>query len=362
MIKDKYKKLPMFWKITIASTIVFIVFILFIFIAQSALFLDWFIKHKNKYDIDLSIFKDMFESYWDLVIVSGILGTIISILGGVVVSKVFLKDVKKLTNTMEEIKNEGSLDKRVEIEGDRIDEFAKLGLVFNSLMDDVEDSFDREKRFVQDASHELKTPLTIIRGHLSLLNRWGKNDKEVLEKSLKTSLEEVDRLIYLVNNLLDMSKLDNIKEKLKGNSNIKEVVYTVLENFKLISPKYNINVEYNNVEEFPMDALYLKQILIIFIDNAIKYSGENKDINLIFEKYSDRFSFEVVDKGIGISKENIDKLFNRFYRVDESRNSKTGGNGLGLSISKKIVDSYGGEIFVTSKEGEGSSFKVIIEI
>lgn len=361
MIKEKYKKLPMLWKITIASTLVFIVFILFIVFAQTAVFIDWFIKHKNKYDIDLSIFKDMFESYGDLIMVSGALGIIISIFGGIVISKVFLKDVKKLTNTMEEIKSEGSLDKRVEIGEDRRDEFTKLGLVFNSLMDDVEDSFNREKRFVQDASHELRTPLTIIRGHLSLLNRWGKDDKEVLDKSLKTSLEEVDRLIYLVNNLLDMSKLDNLKESLSGNSNVKEVVNTVLENFKVINPEYNINVQYNNIEEFPMDKLHLKQILIIFIDNAIKYSNKNKDIDLIFEKYNERFSFEVVDRGIGISKENIDKLFNRFYRVDESRNSKTGGNGLGLSIGKKLVSAYGGKIFVKSEEGKGSTFRVIIE-
>ena len=219
MIKEKYNKLPIFWKITIASAIVFAVFILFIAIAQTAVFFDWFIEHRSKYRIELNIFDDIFESYGYLILITAVLGLFISVIGAMAISRLFLKNIRELTNTMEQIKNEGRLDKRVNIIGYGRDEISKLSIVFNSLMDDLEASFNRERRFVQDASHELKTPLTIIKGHLSLLNRWGKNDKEVLDKSIKASSEEVDRLIDLVKTLLDISKLDNLNERLSGSCN-----------------------------------------------------------------------------------------------------------------------------------------------
>lgn len=360
MIKEKYNKLPIFWKITIASAIVFAVFILFIAIAQTAVFFDWFIDHRSKYGIELNIFDDIFESYGYLILITAVLGLFISVIGAMAISRLFLKNIRELTNTMEQIKNEGRLDKRVNIIGDGRDEISKLGIVFNSLMDDLEASFNRERRFVQDASHELKTPLTIIKGHLSLLNRWGKNDKEVLDKSIKASSEEVDRLIDLVKTLLDISKLDNLNERLSGSCNTEEVLKNILDDFSIIKSDYNIKVNYNGIKTFPMSELHMKQLIIILLDNAIKYSTTNKNIDIIFEKNNNNKILKVVDRGIGIPKEDIPFLFDRFYRVDESRNSKTGGNGLGLSIAKKLVNIYGGTIFVNSKLGEGSIFEIKI--
>lgn len=360
MIKSKYKKLPIFWKITIASAIVFSIFILFIVIAQTAVFFDWFIDHRNKYGIELKIFDDIFESYGYLIIVTAVLGLVISIIGGMAISRLFLKNIRELTNTMEQIKNEGRLDKRVTIANGGRDEISKLSIVFNSLMDDLEASFNRERRFVQDASHELKTPLTIIKGHLSLLNRWGKNDKEVLDKSIKASSEEVDRLIDLVKTLLDISKLDNLNDRISENCDIEEVLETILDDFSIIKSDYNIKVNYNGIKTFPMNELHMKQIIIILLDNAIKYSNTNKNIDIIFEEENNYKILKVIDRGIGIPKEDIPFLFDRFYRVDESRSSKTGGNGLGLSIAKKLTNIYGGNIFVCSKLGEGSIFQVKI--
>ena len=358
-IKERYNNLPIFWKITIGSVIVFIIFLMFITLAQTFLFFDWFLDHKKKYGINLHIFEDIFESYGYLIIVVSILILIISILGALFISKILLKNISELTNTMEEIKREGRLDRRVKVSKSN-DEISKLCVLFNSLMDDLESSFNRERRFVQDASHELKTPLTIIKGHLSLLNRWGKDDREVLDKSIKASTEEVDRLINLVKTLLDISNLDKVNEKISGNCYNKEVVEGILNDFSILNKNYNITCNYNKIKEFPMKDIHLKQILIILLDNAIKYSGENKEINISFTESYEYKIVTVTDNGIGIPEEDIPLLFDRFYRVDKSRNSKTGGNGLGLSIAKRLAIIYGGDIGVKSKVSVGTSFRVVI--
>ncbi|MGG7078853.1 sensor histidine kinase [Clostridium sardiniense] len=359
MIKEKYKNLPIFWKITVGSIIIFMIFLIFITIAQATVFFEWFFDHKNKYGIDLKIFEDIFESYGYLIIITTILGLIISIIGGLIISRVLLSNIRELTNTMKEIKDEGRLDRRVKVSNSN-DEISKLGIVFNSLMDDVENSFNRERRFVQDASHELRTPLTIIKGHLSLLNRWGKDDKEVLDKSIRASSEEVDRLIVLVNALLDISKLDKVDEMIEGNCSIREVTDSVLNDFSVVHKDYNITCNYNGLTLFPMKDLHIKQLLIILIDNAIKYSKDRKDIKIEFENKCGYSILTVEDSGIGIPEKDIPLLFDRFYRVDESRNSKTGGNGLGLSIAQRIVTIYGGTISVESRPSVGSKFTIKI--
>lgn len=361
MIKEKYKNLPIFWKITLASIIIFVLFLIFITIAQTAILFDWFFDHKRKYGINLKIFEDLFESYGYLIIITTVFGLIISIIGGVIVSRMLLSNIRELTNTMKEIKDEGRLDRRVKVSNSN-DEISKIGIVFNSLMDDVENSFNRERRFVQDASHELKTPLTIIKGHLSLLSRWGKDDREVLDKSIKASIEEVDRLIALVKTLLDISNLDKIDEKIEGNCNIREVVNSVLNDFSIVYKDYNITYNYNGLTSFPMKDLHIKQLLIILIDNAIKYSKDKKDIKIEFKNDSRNSILIVEDFGIGIPEKDMPLLFDRFYRVDESRNSKTGGNGLGLSIAKRLVTIYGGTISVESRLSLGSKFIVKIPI
>ena len=153
------------------------------------------------------LFEDYLEATVNIMIFLIILAIIISLLAGMFISKRFVNKLKKLRDTMEEIKEKG-ISNRVEINNKK-DEFDKVNIVFNSMMDEVEKTFNAQKQFVQDASHELRTPLTIIKGHLKMLDRWGKNDKETLDKSIKVSLNEVERLTKLVNDLLQLSKVEN---------------------------------------------------------------------------------------------------------------------------------------------------------
>ncbi|MEG2788521.1 MAG: histidine kinase dimerization/phospho-acceptor domain-containing protein [Romboutsia sp.] len=165
------------------------------------------------------MYKDFIKNTIPIIIIMLVMGLLISLLAGIYISKQFIKKLKKLSSTMKEIQEKG-ISSRVVIQNPK-DEFDKVNIIFNEIMDSVENSFETQKQFVQDGSHELRTPLTILKGHLKMLDRWEKNDETVLEKSLKISLEEVDRLTKLVNDLLELENIDNEIVKINLRKSIK---------------------------------------------------------------------------------------------------------------------------------------------
>lgn len=305
------------------------------------------------------MFKDYLKATLHIMICVVVLVIIISILAGMYISKKFVHKLKKLRDTMEKIKEKG-ISNRVDIY-DKKDEFDKVNMVFNSMMDEVKESFNSQKQFVNDASHELRTPLTIINGHLKMLDRWGKNDKETLDKSIKVSLNEVERLTKLVNDLLQLSKVENelvINDNLKE-VNIYNVVSEVIYDFEMINKnvKFTYNIEDNL--KLTMMREHLKQLLIIFIDNAIKYSDkEEKKIHINIFKDNNNINISVKDNGIGIPKEDIPKITDKFYRVDKSRKYNN-SFGIGLSIAMQIIKLYKGTFHIDSKVGDGTKVSVI---
>ena len=306
------------------------------------------------------MFKDYLKANVHIMACVVILVIIISILAGMYISKKFVHKLKKLRDTMEKIK-EKDISNRVEIY-DRKDEFDKVNMVFNSMMDKVEESFNIQKQFVNDASHELRTPLTIINGHLKMLDRWGKNDKETLDKSIKVSLNEVERLTKLVNDLLQLSKVENelvINDNLKE-VNIYNVVSEVIYDFEMINKnvKFTYNIEDNL--KLTMMKEHLKQLFIIFIDNAIKYCDkEEKKIHINIFKDNNNINISVKDNGIGIPKEDIPKITDKFYRVDKSRKYNN-SFGIGLSIAMQIIKLYKGTFHIDSTVGDGTKVSVIL--
>lgn len=363
-LKDKYENLPILWKLTIGTTLIIMIFIIFYNIIQFAVVINWILENKAIYIINLEVVEEIIESLAIVVIISGVFGVIASTIGGLWMSKFLLLNVKKVSNTMKEVSSEG-LSHRMPVKKESNDEFDELGRVFNSLMDELEISFNQQKQFIQDASHELRTPLTIIKGHLSLLNRWGKDNPEVLEKSLKASTEEVDRLILLVKSLLELSKLENraddsVEEKVR----VREAILDVIENFKILYPQGNFKyIDKNEVNEIRMKLQDFKQIIIVLLDNAVKYSKEDEK-RIRIEQYRNKENciIKVIDTGIGIPKEDIPFILNRFYRVDKSRSSMPGSAGIGLSIAKGIIDKYKGEILIESEENIGTMVKLILPI
>lgn len=309
--------------------------------------------NNSEYTLQIVLENEMFGDFIDnslpILIVSIILGLILSGIGAMYVSKKFIYKIRKLIETMNEIKANG-LNKRAEI-SEVNDEIDKLNTVFNSMMDEIQHGFDEQTRFVSDASHELKTPLTALHGHLSMLKRWGKNDKERLEKSLDICLKEVERLKKLVNDMLLLSKAEKSVVDLNKVDKIDPVILVdeVIEQYRFLNPNvtYIVNIDENiRIKVEPND---FKQLLIIFVDNSIKYNNkENVEISISIRKEASAIKLEVKDNGIGIPKNEIDNVKKRFYKVDKSRVNNN-SFGIGLSIANRIVSNYNSKIYIESE-------------
>ncbi len=218
--------------------------------------------------------------------------------------------------------------------------------------------------FVANVSHELKTPLTSIKGFAETLRLGALDDHETASRFLGIIEEEADRLFRLINDILSLSELEN--KKVKQNRavvNIERLINHVVSIMTSQAQNKNISMSKDirlKSNDFIGDNDEIKQMLINLIDNAIKYTQENGCVSIEAYDNESKLIITVSDSGIGIPKEHIPRLFERFYRVDKARSKKIGGTGLGLAIVKHIVKSYNGEIEVASKVGIGTKFKVIL--
>ncbi len=312
---------------------------------------------------NLENFENLINQITMLVVITGLVAIILSFVGGRILSFQLLKPINSMIKTMKSIKETG-LNKRVNINNQR-DEMTELGIMFNELMDNLETSFQQQQQFVEDASHELKTPLTIIHGHLSLINRWGKDNPEVLERSLSLSLNETNRLIRMVSELLTLSRGDfSTTPTMLEDIKIKGVIEDVVENFLTLNRDYKIASSIDISSNFTMKIFksHLEQIIIILLDNAIKYSRNKKEIKLHVRLIENNLAIEIKDYGVGIPEEDLPLVMNRFYRVDKARSRKNGGNGLGLAIAKRLLEYYKGSIEIKSVYGEWTKVIIIIPI
>ncbi|RDW22317.1 two-component sensor histidine kinase [Oceanobacillus arenosus] len=310
--------------------------------------------------------EEVFEGFLEKVSWTLILGTILSLVLSIVSGRLLagklLSPLRVLTNTMKKIEGENFAERVPVMETN--DEFSQLSLIFNRMMDKVEASMIQQRKFVGDASHELRTPLAIIHGHLSLLKRWGKNDKEVLDKSLNISINETKRMIELTKELLWLSQFENHQEKQETIESylISDTINEIVSNYLLIYPNLIIHneIDAKHIMQLAIPEEQLRQLLIIIIDNAIKYSGENKEIIITSKIVNDKYRIDIQDNGVGISKEDIPHIFDRFYRVDKARSRESGGSGLGLSIAKEMIEEYEGTIQAESIVGEGTKISLVI--
>lgn len=307
-------------------------------------------------------FDEFMDQVFWILLLGTILSLVLSLIGGQLLAKKFLSPLAVMTKTMSKIEDQ-HFQERIPVM-DTNDEFSQLSTIFNSMMDRIEVSMEQQKRFVEDASHELRTPLAIIHGHLSLLQRWGKNDKKVLDRSLQTSIKETSRVIELTNRLLLLTHTDKLEKEVNDKiaCNAEETLNEVINDYELIYNKLKINkedsVEPNVLLSIPHEQL--KQVLIIILDNAIKYSGENKIITLRLSTQDNRYKIQIQDNGYGISQEDLPYIFDRFFRADKARSRELGGTGLGLSIAKVIIKKYKGEILAESDIGKGTTITIMI--
>jgi signal transduction histidine kinase len=243
------------------------------------------------------------------------------------------------------------------------DELGRLAVVFNQTLERLQSSFESMSRFTSDASHELRTPLTAIRsvGEVALRRTLSEAD---YRDTIGSMLEEVERLSILVENLLILTRNDRIQskpEKISLDMLAKETV----ENLKVLMEEKHqkMMVEFLSNVFISANQHALRQAMTNILDNAIKYTPEGGTISIRILETNDRNAvFEVSDTGRGISKDHLDKIFERFYRVDAGRSRETGGYGLGLAIAQQAVRRNGGRIEVESEAGRGSVFRIVLPI
>ena len=236
-------------------------------------------------------------------------------------------------------------------------------ILSNKTLKLIIEAWNRQTEFVQNASHELRTPLTIIQAKQELLLQ--EPNKKIIDKSkdITVCIKETRRLSKLVKELMilaraDSNKLDLEKEIFNLDSLIKEVSEPYIEMARL--QHKNVTLNLNSVKDLNADKNKITELLIIILDNAIKYTGENDKIDVSTYNKEGKTFIEIADTGIGISKDAMKRIFERFYREDKARSRQTGGNGLGLAIAQTIVQAHNGSIKLVHNEPKGT--KVVIKL
>lgn len=294
--------------------------------------------------------EDMKTLFYVLIAVSGIM-LIPTIIAGTILSRFLLLPIKKLIQTMKEnIRNNDW--KKIDVQNRSHDEIYEMERTFNEMIDYLKANFEKQEIFLSDASHELKTPISIIKSYAQLLDRRAKENPEVLVESIEAIESEADRMQRLVEQMLLLAKNKNdaLLERIDLAVLCKETIAT-------FAGAYARDIQFHQM----VNGLYvngnkaqLQQIVYILIDNALKYS--KGEIKLMVFEHDHEAILKVTDYGQGIPEEDLPHIFDRFYRIDKARTRETGGTGLGLSIAKSIVELHHGDLTVASKLKEGTTF------
>lgn len=310
---------------------------------------------------------DSEEKILDKLILISILGIsiflIAAITGGYFLAGKALSPIEKINTTAREISS-SSLGQRIE-EKNTDDEVGSLIVTLNQLFARLEKAFEREKQFTSDASHELRTPITVIRAQSEKILR--RNDlKEECEETLKIIKKQSDYMGHLIEQLLLLARSDSGKQIIeKEEFDINELVKIVAGEFSAVAENKNIKIITEQSSEsisVLADQSMIIQLLLNLIDNAIKYTPKGGEVKIITEKNDGNLIIKIKDTGRGIPEEDQDNIFERFYRVDKSRSRKKGGTGLGLAICEWIVESHEGSINFESSAGIGTTFIIKLPV
>lgn len=316
--------------------------------------------------VQVIIYSDIREELWEIFLLAKIIALIFTALFLIAVIMILLsgrgifEPIREMTRTVKGI-SEKNLNLRLNVSGSK-NELKELALTFNEMMNRIEDQYNRQKQFVSDASHELRTPIAVIQGYAVMLDRWGKDDQAVLQESIDAIKNEAENMQELIDKLLFLARHDNSTFVFeKEEFSLTEMLWDIAKETQIIDTQHKINYEINQEVSFYGDKNRLKQAVRIFMDNAVKYTPAGGEITLNLGKEEGFVTISIKDNGVGMSREELTHIFDRFYRADESRTKEKGGHGLGLSIAKIIILGHNGKIKVRSKIGEGSEFIIVLE-
>lgn len=284
---------------------------------------------------------------------------ILIIIIGAAASKRLLKPVKVMTEAVQNV-SINQLSTRLDVSGSK-NELKDLAKTFNNMLDRLQLSYERQNQFVSDASHELRTPISVIQGYVGMLDRWGKDDSQVLEESITAIKTEAENMKELIEKLLFLARGDRDSQRLeKEEFYINEIIDEIIKETMLIDNTHAVTCARNDTILISADKSLLKEAFRVFVDNSVKYTPEGGKIKL--ECYMDKGSAVITfeDTGIGISEMDLPHIFDRFYRADKSRTKQTGGTGLGMAIAKWIILRHEGTIKVQSKINIGTKIFVTL--
>ena len=246
-------------------------------------------------------------------------------------------------------------------------DLASIEIALNKLLRRMQEAKLQQMRFVNDASHELRTPIAVIRGYTDMLDRWGKTDEAVLDESIAALKSESEHMHDLVEQLLFLARGDAGRNTLsKTQFNLARITSEVCEESEMIDSSHRYTLKFNqsaltdNRYQVLADTAMIKQSIRIIVQNAARYSAAQTTISFNVSCDENTVQVSVEDEGIGMSEAAATHIFERFWRADNARIESNEGSGLGLSIAKWIVDNHDGSIEVLSHEGVGTRFTIVL--
>ena len=289
---------------------------------------------------------------------------IIVIIMMIIMSQVFTEPIKKIIKVIQKM-SEGHFEQRVLVHSEIHNEMVDLALACNQMADQLEKVESTRQQFVSNVSHELKTPLSSIKVLSESILLQEEVPKEMYVEFLHDINSEVDRMTAIINDLLTLVKLDqkeiplNFKEVDLG-----EMLEDIIKRLMPLAQAKNIYIHYEKEKDITatIDAMKLTLAIANLVDNAIKYTPENGSVEVKLDADHQNVFISVTDTGIGIPDDEVGRVFERFYRVDKTRDRETGGTGLGLSITHSTIMMHNGSIKVYSKEEEGTTILVRVPI
>jgi len=302
----------------------------------------------------LSGFQSLMHYLLTAMLIAGLGALVLSASIGYYLANYLMKPLQELRSSMKMVMDKG-FNEPIKLTYTSHDEIGDLLKMYNAMMNELQISFTQQQQFVADASHELRTPIQAIEGHLSLLKRWGKDDPEILEESINTSLTEIARMRKMIEELLELARRE--EKDSRSEANAVEVIESVIEEMEHLHPAARIMLSKN--EEIGLLFITenaLSQIVRNLVENAIRYCEKIPEIQISLTVAGNEVLLKIEDNGIGIAQEYIPFIFDRFYRIDEARNRQKGGTGLGLSITKMLLEKYNGSVEVKSEINIGTVF------
>ena len=263
-------------------------------------------------------------------------------------------ELRKLARKLERVDAQ-TLTHHVAVTGGK--ELSALGESINAMLERIDRRYQAQVRFTSDASHELRTPISVIQGYADLLDRWGKDDPQIRQEAIDAIRQEAAAMGALVEQLLFLVRGDNETQKVTmAETDLTALVTAVARETAMVDTTHQVTSDVQTGVTGIADASMIKECLRVLCDNALKYTPEGGSVDISLKAENGWAKIAVTDTGMGIPEEDLPHVFDRFFRSEQSRSRSTGGTGLGLAIAAWIAARHAGRIDVTSRVGLGSRF------